>query len=88
MNKYSHSKIYVSIPAINEMELIPLCVECLKKQTFKNFEVYICVNQPDEWWDDSLKKEICLNNINTIEFLKKVGGIPIKIIDKTGIVKQ
>jgi glycosyltransferase involved in cell wall biosynthesis len=83
MNRYAASKLYVSIPAINELDLIPLCIECISQQSFKNFEVFICVNQPDEWWNDDAKSEICNNNEKTVEFLRSVKNVPIRIIDKT-----
>lgn len=83
MNRYAESKIYVSLPALNELDFINNCIDSIKSQSFKNFEVIICVNQPDEWWQDSERTNICFNNQKTISFLSSLTDIPITIIDKS-----
>ena len=75
-------KIYVAIPALNELEYIPKLIEDLVAQSLKDFKVFICVNNPDEWWNDPEKRIQCENNVNTIEYLKSVSDIDITIIDK------
>ncbi len=79
---YRKSKIYVAIPALNENKYIRETLKALQQQTHKNFEVFVCVNQPDAWWDDPDKKEICENNIQTLEYLKAVSSLSLTIIDK------
>lgn len=64
-------QIYVAIPVMNECDLLKHCIDSIERQTYKNFQVVICINQPDEWWDNYEKREVCLNNQKIGEFLKK-----------------
>jgi glycosyltransferase involved in cell wall biosynthesis len=79
------SKIYVALPLIDELDHLPALLGCLAKQTFTNFEVFTCVNQPDDWWDDEQKLQVCLNNAETIRILKEVKNFRMHIIDKTSL---
>lgn len=74
--------ILVAIPALNEHDQIPELIGNLSRQSFKDFKVFICVNNPDEWWSDPEKLELCENNIKTIEYLKSVSGFEITILDR------
>ena len=78
-----HRRIYIALPLMDELENISMMLSCLENQQWKDFEVVCCVNQPDSWWADEGKKEICHRNLKTIDFLKRVTGIKISIIDKT-----
>ncbi|MBE0654761.1 MAG: hypothetical protein IH594_13245, partial [Bacteroidales bacterium] len=80
MNK---TKIYVCLPVLNESENIPHLINTLKKQSFKNFELIVCINQPDEWWNLDDKVELCIDNQKSIEILKKENQFPIVLIDKS-----
>lgn len=64
-------QIYVAIPVMNECDLLKHCIDSIERQTYKNFQVVICINQPDEWWDNNEKRDVCLNNQKIGEFLKK-----------------
>jgi hypothetical protein len=55
----------------------------LKAQSFQNFRLYACVNQPDEWWDDAEHFNICSNNAKTLDLLKDESDIEVIIIDKS-----
>jgi glycosyltransferase involved in cell wall biosynthesis len=83
MNRYHNSKFYISLPAINELEFIHNCIDSLASQTFKNFKVFVCVNQPDEWWSNPDKQEICINNQNTLEYLSSIADLQIELIDRS-----
>ncbi len=82
MNKYK-PYIYVALPALNEADYIQEFVLCLKSQTYQNFKLVTCINQPDNWWDEPKKLHICKNNLKTIDFLKSVKDVDIAIIDKS-----
>ncbi len=82
MNKYK-PYIYVALPALNEADYIQEFVLCLKSQTYQNFKLVTCINQPDNWWDEPKKLHICKNNRKTIDFLESVKDIDIEIIDKS-----
>ena len=73
--------ISVAIPLMDELENLSRLVECLQKQTFQNFDVYVCVNQPESWWDDETKIHVCQNNQATIQFLQAVDFPKTVIID-------
>lgn len=75
--------IFIALPLMNEVESLPALMECLKNQTFKNFTLVVCVNQPDDWWETENKIEICLNNKETLGFLNSISEFPIFILDKS-----
>ena len=75
--------ISVAIPLMDELENLPALVECLNKQTYRNFSVYVCVNQPESWWEDEAKQQICTNNADSIAFLQTVDTFSITIIDRS-----
>lgn len=62
-------KIWVAIPAMAESKWLPQTLSSLSEQSINNFNVVVCVNQPDSWWRDPLKINICINNKYTIEKL-------------------
>ena len=76
-------KIYIALPVMDEMDYLPELINNIKKQKFRSFELFVCVNQPDEWWSDPAKKNICQNNIYALELLKKVKQFPVTVIDKS-----
>ncbi|MDA3838030.1 MAG: glycosyltransferase family 2 protein [Candidatus Delongbacteria bacterium] len=75
-------KIYIAIPALNELDYLPKLIEDLRTQIYQDFKVFICVNNSDNWWDDDKKKLICENNVTTLGYLKSISGIDITVIDK------
>lgn len=74
---------HVAIPMMDELENLPALVDCLQKQSFRNFDVYVCVNQPDSWWHDDEKLPVCQRNQATIEHLQTIENLPITIIDRS-----
>jgi hypothetical protein len=79
--------LFVCIPAINEFDYLPVTLDCIRKQDLKDFTVLICVNQPEDWWDDPDKSAICENNKRTLEFLSEIKDIPLNIIDRSSFGK-
>ncbi len=78
-------KIYIALPALNELNFISNTMDCLVNQSYKTcFEVVVCVNQPDIWWENKDKIEICENNLKTIEILKKYSNqLNLSLIDRS-----
>jgi len=74
-------KIYIALPALNELENLPYFIHDLQQQSFKNYILYVCINQPDEWWNIPEKRNICENNQQSIQYLKGLKNINIEIID-------
>lgn len=80
--------IHIAIPLLDELENLDLLFQNLASQTLRDFSVYLCVNQPDEWWNDKIKKAICVRNQQSIEFIiaaKKTYSFPIFVINKSSI---
>ena len=81
MQEHKNTKIYLSLPVLDEIEALPVVVECIRKQSYSNFVLYACVNQPDAWWQIEDKMQVCLNNMKAMEFLKDITDFNVKIID-------
>ncbi len=79
----NHPHMIITIPAMDELGYIENCIYSIRKQTYKNFTVLVCVNQPERWWSDPNKKVICENNSKTIAFLKNLEYPPIEILDRS-----
>jgi glycosyltransferase involved in cell wall biosynthesis len=77
------SRIYVAVPALNELEYLPSFIACIQSQTYQNFELLICINQPDDWWGMTDKLSICENNAMSISWLKTLGFPSLRIIDRS-----
>ncbi|MBP5663841.1 MAG: glycosyltransferase [Bacteroidales bacterium] len=78
-------QLFVAIPALNELDYLPKTLQALEKQKTKvSFSVYICVNQPDSWWEQADKKDICDNNKQLLFKLRRRHyAFPLHIIDKS-----
>ncbi|OIP01399.1 MAG: hypothetical protein AUJ98_04430 [Bacteroidetes bacterium CG2_30_33_31] len=68
---------------MNENENISKLLQCIRKQEYKNFKVWICVNQPESFWQNPDKVFICKNNSDTLKTLASIEDFSIEIIDKT-----
>lgn len=76
------TRLYIALPVINEPEFLPGILGCLSRQDYHDFRVYVCVNQPDEWWNVPGKRHICEANTATLKFLERYKGIDLNIIDR------
>ena len=81
MRKYN--RIHIALPVLNELEYLPEVVRCLEDQSFQNFRLFVCVNQPDDWWDIREKKSICIDNRKSIAYLESITSFPVTIIDRS-----
>ncbi len=82
MNKRPTPSLYIALPVINEAEFLPGILGCMLRQETNKFRVFICVNQPDEWWEMPGKKHICEANVKTLRTLEKFPGIDLTLIDR------
>ena len=72
----------IAIPAMDELDFLPVTLDALSVQdTFLPFEVYVCVNQPDIFWETPEKKHICENNQKLLSFLHGYKALPLHILD-------
>ena len=78
--------IYIALPLLDELDNLDLIFNNLVAQTFKDFTLVVCVNQPNDWWNDDYKRKICNRNALTIEKIKNqatISTINCIIIDKS-----
>jgi cellulose synthase/poly-beta-1,6-N-acetylglucosamine synthase-like glycosyltransferase len=74
--------IYIAIPALDEKDYLFQTLDCIVKQQCEySIKVFICINQPDSWWEDEKKSVICKNNQETIDLLKDYDGLTVECID-------
>lgn len=81
--KYTEPQIYIALPVLDEWENIENFINVIRNQTYKKFVLYVCVNQPDIWWNIDEKKSVCERNVLTLNYLKTISDIKIQIIDKS-----
>jgi hypothetical protein len=74
-------KLYVAIPALDEQDWIFNTLDCLRSQDHPDFEVWVCVNQPEDWWQDPSKLKICESNVSLLSSLNDIQGLTLRIID-------
>jgi len=68
---------------LNEFENIDSFLHVIQQQSYPNFSLYVCVNQPDNWWDREDKKQICLNNQKSLQRLIEYHEFPVSVVDKS-----
>lgn len=74
--------IRVAIPAMDELHDLPVTLDALSKQQTKTpFEVFVCVNQPENYWTDPEKRAICENNRQLLETLYNYHFLTLHILD-------
>ena len=77
------NKVYVALPAMDEADYLPAFIECIRNQSFQDFLLVVCVNQPENWWEMEDKLSICQNNKNSIEYLHTINDLNMHIIDRS-----
>ena len=75
--------VHVAIPALDETEWLPHCLDSLRKQSAPISKVWICVNQPDSWWDDPDLRDACERNAELLAWLEEPRGLDVEIIDRS-----
>ena len=81
------SHIYIALPVMDEMERLPLLIKAIMEQTEQHFRLVVCVNQPDNWWNDPNHINICKENRLTIKYLESLDDRRIEIIDRSSTGK-
>lgn len=75
--------IYIALPVMNEMERLPLLIKAIMEQTEQHFRLVVCVNQPDNWWNDPDHIFVCEENRLTLSYLESLQDKRIEIIDRS-----
>ena len=74
--------IYISLPILNESYNLPALLNCLKDQEATDFELIVCVNNYNSWWDDFEKKKQCIDNQSSLTILENENRFKVTVIDK------
>ena len=56
---------------MDEVDTLPRTLDALAAQDYSNFTVWLCVNQPEVWWDDPNKLSKCEANATTLGKIRK-----------------
>jgi len=74
--------LHIALPAMGEAANLAQFFSCMQKQTFRNFKIYVCVNQYESWWNNPEKLHYCLDNEKSLNFLKSKASA-VETIDKS-----
>ncbi len=77
------TSLYIALPVMNEFSQLPGFLQCLENQQFVDFELFVCVNQYDGWWQDASKRGICEDNKKSLDLLRQSHQFPVKVIDRS-----
>lgn len=58
-------------------------LSCLARQTFRDFELWVCVNQPETWWEDPALRPRCERNRIALSLLGEDLGFSVRVLDRT-----
>ncbi len=83
INSDKRVKVYAALPVLNELENLPVVISNILEQEDVDFELIVCVNQPNEWHENEDKVSICHNNKLAIEYLESLEDNRITVIDKS-----
>lgn len=75
--------IHVALPALGEVSYLPHTLECLRRQTHRRFRIWVCVNQPESWWDDPHRHTWCTNNAESLRYLQSLEMPALHILDRS-----
>lgn len=78
--------LHIAIPAMDEMEWLPRTLASVERQGYRNFSVHICVNQPEEWWQDEQKRSVCEQNTALLQWLAEYRqhcSFSLRVIDRS-----
>lgn len=78
-------RLFIAIPALDELDFLPQTMRSIaSQQTEHPFEVSICVNQPESWWENSEKQTVCQHNQTLLKWLRSQQfPFPLHLIDKS-----
>lgn len=74
-------QLYIALPVMDEPDSLPVFLDCLESQSYNNYQLVVCVNQPDHWWHIPEKLPVCRNNALCLKFLNEWQNSRCVIID-------
>lgn len=75
--------LYIALPVLNEFSQLTGFLQSLESQPLTDFELIVCVNQYDDWWDDAVKRKACEDNLKSLSLLQQWQKFPVKVIDNS-----
>jgi len=75
--------IHLALPVLNESENLPALLDCIAEQVLKDFELVVCVNNYDWWWEDKDLKHQCVDNQESIAIINNENRFKINVIDRS-----
>ena len=88
----SRPHLHIAIPAMDELEYLPRTLQSIEHSVFSNkssselpYTIYICINQPDDWWNDTAEhRRICESNATLLRVLEEYRTHhPVVVIDRS-----
>jgi glycosyltransferase involved in cell wall biosynthesis len=79
----TQNKVYVALPAMDEFSVIRKTLDCIRKQTYSNYHLYVCVNQPEIYHHAPAYSHIVEGNRKTLELLNSIEDITVTVIDRS-----
>lgn len=76
-------KILIAIPCMNEIDFIKDTISSIRNQSYKNFKLFICVNQPEKYHLFDEFKPIIESNLKTIQLANEIQDFEVHLIDKS-----
>jgi hypothetical protein len=76
-------EIHIALPVMDENAFLPSLLNALSHQTIQDYRLYVCVNQPEVWWQDHANQRVCRENMATMEHLHSLNDDRIDILDKS-----
>jgi glycosyltransferase involved in cell wall biosynthesis len=78
-----HTKLLIALPVMDEIQSLPLVLDAIARQSFRDFSLIACVNQPDSWWLREDKAGVCKSNAAALDLLEKFDAFPVTVIDRS-----
>jgi len=76
--------VFIALPALNEFENLPGLLAQIEAQDYAGrIFLFVCVNQPEAWWNDPAKVAVCRNNARSLHFFKNHPSSRIALIDRS-----
>jgi len=75
--------VHVAVPVQDEVGHLAGCIDSLRRQDAVRFVTWFCVNQPEVWRQDPVRRAVCEANQVCLRLLRGTTGLDIRIIDRT-----
>ncbi len=75
--------LYLALPVMDEPEFLQRVLRCIEVQSYRRFKLFVCVNQPDSWWNNPGKRPACENNAASLALLSEFSGFDLEVIDRS-----